>query len=130
MLAERSVVGVWLGIASKPCEHIIAKADVEAIRERTAQPCPEEDQRDSRAVPPVRALPRKPNQNTDNGVEQVEPQLNGDACDAGEAARAEAEDGGANIGRPAHKDAHGGPRKLRLDKRLLEKIGYPTGFAD
>ena len=126
-LVERSVRGIWLGIIPKTGEHVIAKADGEAIRVRTVQPVPDDDQWDAEAVLAVRALPRKPNPNTgaasSDAAEQVEPQLNSD-----EAAQPEAGDSGAGIARPDHEDAaHGGPRELRPDGRLLEKIGYTPG---
>ena len=110
----------------KTSEHVIAKADGEAVRVRTVRPVLDEDHWDATAVLAVRALPRKPNPNTaasDGAADQVEPQLNGE-----EAVRPEAGDSGAGIGRPDHDDAaRGGPRELRLDGRLLEKFGYTPG---
>ena len=63
-LVERSVLGVWLGVVSTTGEHIIAKADGEAIRVRTVHPVPEGDQWDASAVLAVKALPRRPSPST------------------------------------------------------------------
>ena len=81
------MAGTWLGIISKTGGHIIAKADGEAIRVRSVQPCPDEDKCNAEAVLGVRAPPRTPNPNTDGAADQAEPKLNGSET---EAARLEA----------------------------------------
>ena len=121
-LAARSVEGVYLGVYPRTGEHIIEKADGEAIRVRTVNRMIEEKRWNADVIKAVESLPRRPNPKKSAG-ENIEGKLNVNEMPEPPDGRGE----GEPIDRPEHADAHTGPRELRINDRLLEKFGYTPG---
>ena len=120
-LAARSVEGIYVGVYPRTGEHIICKLDGEAIRVRTVNRLPVEDRWHVDKIVGVRALPRKPNPNTDKEVD-IEGKLHADE----KATKMES-------GEPVPQDEqqhvpdHTGSRELRINDRILEKFGFTPG---
>ena len=131
-LANRSVEGVYVGVYHRTGEHIIVKKDGEAIRVRTINRLVIEDRWKLEDVLAVRAVPRRPNPRTSRDGDDIDPKLNLDGTIKADAEKTEnhpddARQGGEELGRPEHAEAHTGPRELRIDGRLLEKFGFTDG---
>ena len=112
-LAERNVLGTWLGIHPRTGEHVIAIHTGEAIRVRSVHRVVPEERWSPDAVRAVQALPRRP------GPEQTEPaprRLGEDQSGK--------ESSGANLEQPEPEDRQAVPRELKIDQRLLDKYGY------
>ena len=109
-LTAQSIRGTWLGIHPRTGEHLLAVHTGEVIRVRTVHRLPAEKQWDAKVVLDIRAPPRSPGPRED-----PELRLAGEREEKPEAVL---------IARPGHQDAHGAPRELRIDARLLEKYGF------
>ena len=106
---------VYLGVYHRTGEHIIAKADGEAIRVRTVNRVVMENRWVLDDVLAVKATPRRPNPLRGKDGDDVDPKLTVDGV-AGDKAEGNANEpgadrvGGEGLGRPEHADAHTGPR--------------------
>ena len=115
-LAERNVLGTWLGIHPRTGEHVIAIHIGEAIRVRSVHRVVPEERWSPDAVRAVRALPRRPGP----GQTEPAPRLLVEEPSGEEAS-------GANLEQPEPEERRVAPRELKIDQRLLDKFGYTEG---
>ena len=115
-LAERNVLGTWLGIHPRTGEHVIAIHIGEAIRVRSVHRVVFEERWSPDAVRAVRALPRRPGA----GQTDPAPRLLVEETDGGGAS-------GANLDQLEPEEQRAVPRELKINQRLLDKFGYTEG---
>ena len=115
-MAERNVLGTWLGIHPRTGEHVIAFHIGEAIRVRSVHRVVLEERWSPDAVRAVRALPRRPGP----GQTEPAPRLLVEQPSGKEAS-------GANLEQPEAEERRAAPRELKIDQRLLDKYGYTEG---